>query len=345
MITKLKFLCLLVFTMTLMLSGEINSQNLVSVAGLVIDDEGKPVSKAIATLFTLPCEKCPDHINVSYTTNEDGVFFLDTKAKKAKLLIEGPIPDGLWNPIAPADLTLERFPEFQGIILEDIESSQTVQLGEVAPHLKYEAVSIDLLKLFNVDKTFLENGSSLRISIEYKGVRVANDLLVQRAIDLTESKVKFALPQGKWELIFEITKGNQSKSGRVTVDLKSDDQVVYNYGNECAEREKSPKYKIAFISEGEILTLRIIVEPEHQTDENLILLAKYLKKKYCTEKTIIATVFDNKADARDFTVYEVNRIPDTLRAIYSLDRNNQKEQLERISLIGNKQKETPIKLN
>lgn len=125
--------------------------------------------------------------------------------------------------------------------------------------------------------------------------------------------------------------------------------VLVTFGQkpkECSiEGLQRAKFKVAFTSAGEVFSLRIIIKPKYQTDENLILLAKNLKQIYCKEKVIFATVFDNKKDARDFTVYEVKLIPDTLRAIYNLNRDKEKEYLVRIKLINNKQSETPIKLD
>lgn len=111
----------------------------------------------------------------------------------------------------------------------------------------------------------------------------------------------------------------------------------------CDVKEiKKPQFKIAFMSVGKTLQLHIVIKPKYQTDENLILLAKYLNQKYCKEEVIRAAVFDNKEDARAFTVYQVKQIPDTLRVIYRLDRSSGQEYLERIKVIDNKQVGTPI---
>ncbi|MGI8556122.1 MAG: hypothetical protein ACR2LT_07180 [Pyrinomonadaceae bacterium] len=108
---------------------------------------------------------------------------------------------------------------------------------------------------------------------------------------------------------------------------------------------EKPKFKITFLSAGKAMVLDIAIKPKDQTDENLIRFAKYIKQKYCQEKVIIALIFDNKSDARKFEIYNVLQIPDTERAIYSLDRNQGKEKLVRIKLVNNKQIETPIMLN
>lgn len=238
MVMKVKLLCMLfLMVLTSMLISEINGQDSISVAGIVVDDEGNPVRDALVSMLYPPCKVCIDHIIPGYKTGEEGVFFLDgenIKAKKVRIFIEETVPDGLWNPIFPADLTLERFPEFRGIVVKSPKSGGTIQLGEVSPHVKYRPVSIDLLKLFKVDKDFLTKSSSLRLSVEYKGVRVANDLLIdERDIDKTENKVNFALPKGKWKLLFEISNRNQRKVSKVSVDLESSNQTIYNYENKC----------------------------------------------------------------------------------------------------------------
>jgi len=93
-----------------------------------------------------------------------------------------------------------------------------------------------------------------------------------------------------------------------------------------------------------MMGLRIVIDPKFQSDEDLVKLSRYLKQKYCKQKTIIAQVFDNKSDARDFAVFNVSIVPDTLRAIYYIDRDLSRERLVRIKVVDNRQIETPIKL-
>ena len=107
---------------------------------------------------------------------------------------------------------------------------------------------------------------------------------------------------------------------------------------------QKPKFKIVRLYTGKSLTLKITINPKYQTDENLIRLAKYIRQKYCEEKIIIVQIFDNKKDAREFTIYQVKQIPDTERALYYLDRDEGKEKLVRVKVIDNKQMETLIKL-
>lgn len=103
-----------------------------------------------------------------------------------------------------------------------------------------------------------------------------------------------------------------------------------------------PQFKIVSSSRGATLVLKITIKPKHQTDKTLISLAKYLPQKYCGYKVIIAQIFANKKDAREFTVYQVKQIPDTERALFYLDRDKGKEELVRVKVVNNIQVETPI---
>lgn len=105
-----------------------------------------------------------------------------------------------------------------------------------------------------------------------------------------------------------------------------------------------PKYNIASLYKTEILGIKVTMKSKYQTDENLILLARYLKQRYCDARSMIVLIFDNKKDAQTFTVYQVKQIPDTLRASYYLDLDKGKEELVRVKVIDNKQVETPVKL-
>lgn len=213
-------------------TNSINAQN-ISVAGRVVDDNNNPVANALASIPYRPCKTCTDQIIPVFRTNEEGVFFLDdiTGAKTARLLIEEPVPDKLRNLLAPVDLTLERFPEFRGTIIKRPKSGATVQMQEISAHIKYKAVSIDLPRLFKADENISENKSSFKISVFYKGIRVADKYdIEERNIDRKENKIKFALPQGTWVLTIESFKnGSRRKTGRVTVKLGPGIQADYSY--------------------------------------------------------------------------------------------------------------------
>lgn len=105
-----------------------------------------------------------------------------------------------------------------------------------------------------------------------------------------------------------------------------------------------PRMKIASEYSSSIVGIRVAIKPKYQTDLNLILMAQYIRKRYCEEKSVIVLVFDNKRDARSFTVYEIKQIPDTNRAIYTFDKVTGKEELVRIKMVNERQVEIPILL-
>ncbi|MBX3294004.1 MAG: hypothetical protein KF881_14040 [Acidobacteria bacterium] len=107
---------------------------------------------------------------------------------------------------------------------------------------------------------------------------------------------------------------------------------------------KRPKMKVVSESSTESIGIRTAIKPKFQTDENLILMARYIRQRYCEKKSIIVLVFDNEKDAREFTVYEVEKVPDTNRAIYSFNIDTGAEKLVRIKMVNGTQVETPIEL-
>jgi hypothetical protein len=114
--------------------------------------------------------------------------------------------------------------------------------------------------------------------------------------------------------------------------------------NTCEVRElRKPRFSVAYASYGETLLLRVVLRPKLQTDENLLLMANYLKNKFCKDELISVTVFDNKKAAREFTVYEVKQVPETLRAIYRLNRAESEEYLVRIKVEDGQQVASPVR--
>lgn len=230
---NIKKICILIFVtgLTLCMSAKSNGQNTFSVAGIVVDDEGNPLENAAVSMHFPPCDTCFDHIIPSNKTGKDGFFSFDVvlDLQQVELVIAGPVPDGLWTPGSTTGLS-----DFQGIKLNPSIPGEFVELVRVLPHIQFKAVSIDLLKLFNVDEVSLGNNSLLTISIDYKGEKIVDDLWVhERAIDKRNNKVNFALPKGKWEVIFEISNKNRKRVGSVLVDLESENEPLYKYHNNC----------------------------------------------------------------------------------------------------------------
>ena len=104
---------------------------------------------------------------------------------------------------------------------------------------------------------------------------------------------------------------------------------------------RKPKFHLVSVSKGTALLLQISMKPKEQNDENLRLVGNYLNRKYCKDQEIIAQIFDNAEDAKSFTVYQVRNVPDTERAVYYLNRNQQ-EKLVRVKVVDGKQIETSI---
>jgi hypothetical protein len=103
-----------------------------------------------------------------------------------------------------------------------------------------------------------------------------------------------------------------------------------------------PRFKVVLEYKGDTVGLHITTPRKHRHNENLILLANYFKQKYCKANEVIVVVFDNEKDAREFSVYDVPRIPDTARAMYYLNRKEGREKLVRVNVVNNGQVETPI---
>jgi len=107
---------------------------------------------------------------------------------------------------------------------------------------------------------------------------------------------------------------------------------------------KKPKFDVATESLGKAVSYDLSVKPKYQTDENLIQIANYFKAKYCNMNLVIVTVFDNKKDARDFSVNGVGKLLDTPRAMFYLDRAAGRDELMRVKVMANRQVLTPIEL-
>lgn len=193
-------------------------QHSLSVAGIVTDHLGNPVAGATVMMPQSACNGCVDNPQIAYKTNYEGAFFLTSEisGKKARFLIEGPVPDDLWNPVAPVDHTLRRVKAFAGRYLDAERGS--IQLEEVHPDIVYSQVTVDLISLFASKRKLLDDIQRIRIRLAFGHVLVERGVEVhERAIDRTRKRLIFALPNGDWRMTI-ILYTNEQKASR-TINL------------------------------------------------------------------------------------------------------------------------------
>lgn len=206
----------------------ISAQHKISVAGIVVNSNGKPVEGANVSLShcSAKCNGCHDEVFVVYKTGSNGVFFLDGifPSRTAMLNIVTPASDGFWN-LYPGD-SVNKYPEFRGIPVNRPKSGATVNLGYVLANIVYIPFSIDLLKLFEVDKLGFDKLSRFKIGIQYKEVTIWDQIMItEKFIDWDNALAKLALPVGQWRLDFFATDNRQNKrllKRTIVVRLKHD---------------------------------------------------------------------------------------------------------------------------
>ena len=203
--------------LTIILTDAANTvaQYKISVTGIVVDEKGRPVRDVWIGFFHDPseCKDCHDQVIPGYKTGDEGAFFLDDtiRSNPGRLYIENTPPKGYSKLVSPPDKrALWKFPELRGMSVKLPKNAETVHLGEVRPNIVYAPVSIDLLRLFRIDKQAFDTISSLKVSIYYKGVTVWNKLpLSEKSVDLVNARTVFSLPQGNWKLVFYATQKDQ----------------------------------------------------------------------------------------------------------------------------------------
>jgi hypothetical protein len=182
-------------------------QGTVSVVGVVVGRDGNPQANVTVQLLSDACKECTDNIIPSYVTSNDGLFFLDStvlRNREVRLLVEGSVPDNLWNPLLPINHRLKAFPEFKGKLLDNLTNGKTVQIGNIYPHIIYRRVSLDISPLLQ-QKFAGQGDTSTKLSVEYKGKLVLDKLLVHdRSLDLAKGYLTIALPQGEWIVQVEL---------------------------------------------------------------------------------------------------------------------------------------------
>lgn len=195
--------------LVLILSISTPTQNRITVAGTVVDDSGKPVKGATIFFYqdASECNGCHDQVFPLSWSGNDGEFFLDDRVstRLGWLYIFAPFSSTEHWPLAESviELKLRRFPEFRGIPVKSQGSEGAIDLGMVKANIANVPFSIDLRKLFKSNKDGLEELSSFKISVRYKGVTVWDKLMIDaRFIKRDIGEVKLALPVGKWKLDF-----------------------------------------------------------------------------------------------------------------------------------------------
>lgn len=199
-------------------------KHIVDVVGFVVDDRGKGLYGG-HVYFETPfksCEGCIDHIIESNATGKDGVFFMERKLNvdKATLYISGPVPKNLWL----AFRTLRTFPEFKGITFYFPKNVKRVEynLGKITPTVFFKPVTIDLQQLFGKNKKLFTDKTEFRIKVKYKGtVFVKNRKVSSKAIDITNRKLEFAVPNGIWGVLLEMRNGKDKQIKNFIIDGKT----------------------------------------------------------------------------------------------------------------------------
>lgn len=220
-------------------------QKRVWLVGQAIDDHGKPLSNAVATLYYPPCRGCLDHILRTDTSRADGLFIIEATglSRGLKLYIEENIPNGSWSPFgAPPYSDLPRLPLFASIPIQPPRKGKGIDLGRVVVKLRYGKVKLELPDLLR-EHFKPDRGDRLKLTLRDHLERAIYDgYLPDVAVDPASSSVTLALPQGKWFVNFSLGDGPQrvnSPQILIAVDKALNAIVIHKRSNKDGALRKS----------------------------------------------------------------------------------------------------------
>lgn len=207
----------------LIVSPNTPSQDLL-VTGRAVDEQHKPISGAIATLYYPNCRGCIDHILPVGFSLEDGVFFVEITgvSSNIRLFVEDRVPAGFWSPLGdPAFDDLSGHPEFKGIPINS-HGKSTVHLGNVQVRIRYSKIIVDLPRLLPSYVPSQQSAEALIFSLrDYRGKLIYKGTLPNVAFAPNFSSVNLALTKGKWTVEFFLSdREGRRRPRHFTINVK-----------------------------------------------------------------------------------------------------------------------------
>jgi len=206
-----------------LLVGGLYAQDRISVAGLVVDNNNRPIKEAtVGFEFPSPAVRPSQGYDVATPGTlslADGAFFLESTVRTdfVWLIIETPTPENLVRAIDRTDL--KRFNEFRGLRLKVPKDRTFVyQLEYINPHITYRKVEFDLKRLF----ANFSNCDSCEItySINHKNKRLVSNVAVdKRSFNNIDKKLSLAFPVGRWTVILKLHNGLQDRTEKLSISV------------------------------------------------------------------------------------------------------------------------------
>lgn len=193
------------------------------VLGQVIDSLGKPVEGAIITLDT------PPGADITFRTksSRDGSFTLyDTfvqSLEKRRLYVAGPEPKGAFLLLTPPfAYTPPWFPLREVGHEITSKSGSKIDVGKIAVQIKYSELNIFLRD--RNDEPLIKTRdvwSNVRIRILDAQDKIISETSVSKngidkAVDLSNSAILVALPEGVWKIEATLSSGISIEGGKLT---------------------------------------------------------------------------------------------------------------------------------
>lgn len=207
----------IVYTLALLITtfpaSEVLCQRVIHVSGRVIDNEGKPITKAQVSLLPPHCDSCIDYTFPVYETSEHGFFELSLDLDKkvnVRLFVEREPPSGLWNPIFPADLTLAKIARFRGKQI-NTAASKTIRVGDVRPTIQYKKVSIPIHSLVSGPSSENDFVNTAKLTIKYNKLRIVDRVPIPSKA-YKDGLINLTLPEGSWDLTFSFSVGANKRN-------------------------------------------------------------------------------------------------------------------------------------
>lgn len=226
---KCKFMVVIMFLLITLLLGNVEGrpnrlQKEVKIQGRVIDREGKPVKGSQIVLF--PAKQINKvfypsvgHLIEFYESDENGDFkiiYSFGSYKHFVFYVTNPLPKGYLNVVYPPFFSLPEDKYSRHIALNNKKS---IFLSDVPITVYYGVVEIDIRKSNNEPFFQSLQSESLAYVLKDKDNIIDNGLLLGDSPFIKDSVFKLLLPEGSWNLDFEISKGSNLTILSTHVDI------------------------------------------------------------------------------------------------------------------------------
>ncbi|MDH3493749.1 MAG: hypothetical protein OEM82_09385 [Acidobacteriota bacterium] len=202
-----------------------------------MDERGLVKRNILVSIIKPPCRGCIDWIVPTAAPLLNGDFLIAgkkfAKGERIQIYIVETLPDDVYNPFLPLDLTLGEFDEFKGLTVYIPETGE-INLGNVYEYYSFVPVTIDLNSLNWPDQRTTGIWKDVRLSVSYKDKSVVDNARIDdRYLNQKSGNFVMAFPVGVW--LLEFTSVGEVTYATVAIKANREHKVTKTCGTSRSE--------------------------------------------------------------------------------------------------------------